>query len=513
MLPLYMREQARVLDVHATSHLKVPSLLLMENAGRGAADWIEKRFGAELEGETLIVGGSGNNGGDGWVVARQLMARGYKTKAILVGDPAKLSEDSAANFNSLKAMGCEPVVMTEDVSALTSCLGRARLVVDALFGTGLSRNVEGRYLATIQAINNANRPVVALDVPSGLDVDTGNAWGEAVRATLTVTLGGLKVGLYQHPGSELAGEVVLVNLGFDASAGPHSKDSSVDLADQDDVRAWVSPRKLDSHKHSDGSVAIVAGSRGKTGSAYLSALGALRTGAGAVSIATRENAYQALENKVIEVMTETIPEQPDAVVDFLKATFPRLGAAVIGPGLGLDAAGQAIAMACAESLPVPAVLDADALTALSALDRPFKPVAPRVLTPHAGEAARLLKITTNAIQNDRLSAARELARRYTSHVVLKGPRSLVADPHGRVLIIKRGNPVLATAGSGDVLGGAIAALMLTLGGLEASAAGTVLHALAGELATQGDRGLLAREIADSIPQALSYCGVFRSSAH
>jgi ADP-dependent NAD(P)H-hydrate dehydratase / NAD(P)H-hydrate epimerase len=502
VIPLLTREAVRAIDADAVERLGVPSLVLMENAGRGATDALLARFGERLR-RVVIVGGPGQNGGDGWVVARHLHNRGLRPLAVLVGAPERLRGDAAVNWNALAPLGVDrSVVALENMDALRSALEGASLVVDALFGTGLDRPLEGAHAEGVRLLNTAPVPRVALDLPSGIDADTGQVLGVAVEAALTTTFAAHKRGLHQHPGAALAGEVVLVSIGVPAPAAVEAC-----LFEPEDVGAAVAPRAPDAHKGSAGRVLVVAGSPGHTGAALLSGLGALRAGAGLVTVATRGAAHQALDAKVVELMTTPLPEDAGAAIESALEAAALAQAAVVGPGIGTDPVGRDLALGLAQRLPVPCVLDADALTAVAGagLESLRQAAARRVLTPHPGEGARLLGVSTAQVQQDRYGAAAELAKRSGQVVILKGARSIVALPDGQMRVCRRGTPALASAGMGDVLAGVVAAQLAALPAEVAAPVAVCLHALAGEAAARGDRGLLAHEVAHALPLVLARC--------
>ncbi|MFW5921017.1 MAG: NAD(P)H-hydrate dehydratase [Polyangiales bacterium] len=502
MIPLLTRDAVRAVDADAIERLGLPSIVLMENAARGAVEAIAARFGDRLA-RVVIVGGTGQNGGDGWVIARHLHNRGFRPLALLVGDEAKVKGDARVNRDVLGALGVETRVAAKDaLDPLRDALSEATLVVDALFGTGLDRPIEGGYADAVRMLGEAGAPVVSLDLPSGIDADTGQVLGVAPSAALTTTFAAHKRGLHQHPGVDHASEVVAVSIGVPAPA-----DAPCALFEPEDVGRAVEPRPADAHKGTAGHVLVVAGSPGRTGAALLSGYGALRGGAGLVTIASRGEARRALDRKVVELMTAALPEDAAGAAEAAIGLCEGMKAAVIGPGLGQDEQGLALARDLAARLPVPAVLDADALTALAEGDlRALRSAAgPRVLTPHPGEAARLLGVGTAEVQSDRYAAAGELAERTGQIAVLKGARTIVGGPDGRQRVCRRGTPALASAGTGDVLSGLTAARLAVCGPEVAAAVAVCLHALAGERAATGDRGLFAREVADAVPAALEAC--------
>ena len=490
MRPLFDRAGSRAIDQRLID-AGVPGLILMENAGRGAAEQVLSRFRDRL-GHVVILGGTGQNGGDAWVIARRLATHGVTPRVVLAGDESAVRGDAGINLGALRGIGLDITVVRE-ASALE--LDGATLIVDGLFGTGLDRVIEGWRAALIAGVNASDAPVVALDLPSGIDADTGAVLGAAIEAELTVTFAGHKRGLWQMPGRAHAGEVVCADIGVPP---PRSRDVLLELAD---VARWVPRRSLDAHKGRAGHVLIVAGAPGRTGAAMLSGHGALRGGAGLVTLLSR--AREALDPKVIELMTAALPSE--GALEAALAEAQGKASAAIGPGLGLDADTRALVLALTRELPIPAVLDADALTAIAGarLELVREAAAPRVLTPHPGEAARLLGCTTHEIEADRYAAAARLAARSGHVAVLKGAGTVIADPAGRLAVCPLGTPALGVAGTGDVLSGALAAALASIDApFEAACAAVLLHARAGELAARSDRGLLAREVGDMLPVAL-----------
>jgi NAD(P)H-hydrate epimerase len=498
--PLLSRASARAAD-NALIAAGVPGIVLMENAGRAATDVILREMSAHLA-RPLIVGGVGQNGGDAWVLARQLLTRGVTSDVILVGEPAKVTGDAAIALASLRALGVSPLTI-ERVEQLDAFRDRASLVIDGLFGTGLDRPLEGLVHDVIERLDTWAIPRVALDLPSGVCADTGRVLGAALCADLTITFHAHKRGLHHAPGVRLAGRVFVADIG-----APAPKDSQAWLVGAAELAAHTRRRALDAHKGTGGHVLVIAGSPGKTGAALLAGLGAMRAGAGLVTLAARGAARAALDAKVIELMTREVPEALEAGVGTVLADAARCASAVLGPGLGLDDATRAFVRRLILELPIPTVLDADALRTIAeqgSLDTLARCAAPRVLTPHPAEAAALLGTTTEIIQSDRFAAAQRLASVSRQCVVLKGARTIVARADGTFVVCDRGTPALGVAGTGDVLSGVIGGLLAETRGATPSTAfepawrGVVAHAIAGERAANGrDRGLLASEVAEAV---------------
>lgn len=500
MQRLFTREESREVDRVAVDQLGVRSLVLMENAGRGATDVICEVFDDRLD-RVVLVGGPGQNGGDAWVVARRLTLLGHEPLAVLVGDASGLAGDAKANWALLGKLGVETVELPADqAKSLGAQLSGATLIVDGLFGTGLDRPIAGGYADAIAAMEAAFVPVVSLDLPSGLDANTGAILGVAPGAALTVTFAGQKRGLHQYPGVEHAGEVRVVDIGIPVSGSP-----AATLWTADDLATLIAPRAEDAHKGTNGHLLVIGGAPGKTGAAILAGRAAFRAGAGLVTIGARADSRAALEEKVIEIMTAALPEQADRAA--VEALCEGKRAAVLGPGMGLDEVGQAWAHAFAKYAPVPMVIDADGLTNLVDTGLAFlrEAAGPRILTPHPGEAARLLDRSTSEVQRDRYAAADALAEQSGQVVILKGARSIVAAA-GELRVCAEGTPALGVAGTGDVLSGVVGALGMTLSPVDAAIAGALLHALAGVEASVGDRGLMASEVADAVPVVLDDIG-------
>jgi hydroxyethylthiazole kinase-like uncharacterized protein yjeF len=479
---------------------------LMENAAAGICAAIGRAY-PEWRSLTLVCG-PGNNGGDGLAVGRLLAARGVRVTLFTLADPARYSGDPAENLARARASGLTPVSLAarNGFAALARALGDADGVVDALFGTGLSRPLSGSALRAVRALNASGRPVVSVDVPSGASSDGGSLPGTAVRASLTVALGAPKLCHVLAPASGLCGRVVVADIGIRREA-LERRARRLWLSEESDIRSLLPPRPLESHKGTFGRLAIVAGSRGKAGAAILAARGALRGGAGLVTVFCMESLEALIVGALPEAMTSGLPESGGALAergarDLLRA-LSGYDAAVMGPGLGSAPGTARFLEEVLSHARLPVVADADALNAFAGRPAFFarRPAA-TILTPHPGEAARLLSCDTSDVQADRLGSARALARRAGAIAVLKGAHTLVAAPAGEVAVNPTGTPLLATAGSGDVLAGLVGALLA--GGLSpraAAVAGAWLHGAAAEALVPrlGDAGLLAHEIADSVP--------------
>ena len=478
----------------------VPGLVLMENAGRGAAEVLVRELlaGDAAGARVAVVCGPGNNGGDGLVLARHLLGRGAIVEALLVGDWQRVTGDAHTHMEAWRGLG--GTVRAIEGAGGGAALASADVIVDALFGTGLDRAIAGTFAQVVAAMNAAAAPRFAIDLPSGLDADTGAELGIAVRARATATFAHFKRGLLTPGGASLAGRVHVVDLGVPAALGAAARTVAQRLSTSD-VAGWIAARDPAAHKGSAGHVVVVAGSPGKIGAPQLVARGALRGGAGVVTIATWSEVAASVEGHVLEVMTARI--DPARLFETLDAALAHKQGVVIGPGLGLGSDAQSAVTHVLGAWRGPLVVDADALSMFGGRPEVFKQAGRAVLTPHPGELARLLGTTTGAVESDRFAAAQRLVEASGAVVVLKGAHTIIAAPDGRVAVSPVACPALATAGSGDVLGGIVGALACALPVFEAACAGVMLHALSGQAwsAAHGgaDIGLLASEIADGVP--------------
>lgn len=504
MIPVLSRDQIRALDRHAMEACGVSGLVLMENAGRGAAEIIETRARAR-PGPIVVVCGAGNNGGDGFVVARRLAARGFPVRVFFAGSTEGLPGDAGANRDAWIRVGGTVENALDDGAGLTVALKEAAIVVDALLGTGLSRPVSGRLQAIILEINRAPGLRVALDIPSGLDANTGQPLGLAVLAHETITFAHYKLGLLTSQGADHAGRVTVADIGVPGALSAAVGESALVLEPRD-VGGWIAPRKTSVHKGAAGRVVAVAGSPGKTGAALLVARGALRAGAGLVTICTFPDAADALDRRVLEEMTARIDVQ--RLEGSLDDELENVDAVVLGPGLGLFPDARRVVDHVAFAHEGFVVIDADALSLLSGrLEVLRSAKGPRALTPHPGELGRLLGISAAEVEADRFGAVARAVELSHCTVLLKGARTLIGTQGALTVVNPSGSPVLAIPGSGDVLSGVVAALYCAVrDAARAACAAAYLHGRAGERwanAAGTDRGLLAHEVADGIPSALA----------
>lgn len=503
MRPVLSAQQMRAFDKHASDVLQIPSLTLMENAGRSAADAIQRSFAERRLSEpcVVVVAGAGNNGGDGFVVARRLAGAGVQVETILAQPAVKLQGDALINYKALRAVSADIVELDADVAPLADALTRADLVVDALFGTGLDREVTGFLAQVIAAINAASAYKVSLDVPSGLHADSGRVLGCAIVADATITFAHPKLGLCTPRGAAHAGHVEVCDIGVPED--PSETGLSAEVVERTDVAALLSPRSRALHKSSAGRVLVVAGSPGKLGAALLSAHGAQRAGAGLVTIASSPAAADALDHRVLEAMTARIAA--DAPEASLQKALEPCNAAVVGPGLGLDAAARRLVDAVVLAWDGPKVVDADAISHFAGRAAELGRAKNVILTPHAGELARLLGTSAEAVEDNRYDAVARAVELTRAVVLLKGRFTIIGAPGQLPLLNPSGGPVLATGGSGDVLSGIIAALACSLSPRDAAFVGAYLHGAAADRwanARNTDRGLLAHELADELPATI-----------
>jgi len=511
VLPVFTAAEMRALDARAIGELGIPGPRLMDNAGSGAAAWIARWCAPPRGKSVVIVCGKGNNGGDGFVVARRLRARGVAVRVFVVARRADLRGDAALALRDWRGR-VDEIDPAADPGALRRALANADVVVDALLGTGLTGAARGPVAAAIDVINEAGKtgtPVIALDLPSGLGSDQGTLLGPTVAATRTVTFAGLKRSLVLQPAAAHAGAVEIVDIGVPAEEA--RRGITTWRLEAADARRQFPAREADAHKGRFGHLLVVAGSLGKTGAAALAGRAALRSGVGLCTIAAPASQQPIITAQAPEYMTEALPETPahslslkarDRILELAR----RMDAVALGPGLSLDPETQELARALVLEVDRPLVADADALSALAGhLDVLLRAAGPRALTPHPGEMARMLGSSVDAVQTDRLEVTRRFCREHRVALVLKGAGSVIGGPDGGVAVNPTGNPGMAKGGSGDVLTGVVGALLAR--GVEppgALEAGCYLHGLAGDVAARerGEIAMIASDIIESLPAAL-----------
>jgi ADP-dependent NAD(P)H-hydrate dehydratase / NAD(P)H-hydrate epimerase len=497
--PLLDAPRMRAVDRWAIEQRGIPSLDLMERAGEGVAHAVGQ---LAHDGAVAIVCGRGNNGGDGLVVARLLREAGREVTIVCVAPSEQLSPDARANLERLP--GESPLALDEP--AAREAIERAAVIVDALLGTGFEGAPRGAVAKAIEAVSGAPGRVVSVDVPSGVDASTGVVAGAAIEADLTVTFHAAKPGLWIHPGKGCAGKTTTVDIGIPRGAPGLADTGLIDAS----VLEALPRRGAGSTKFSSGHVVVVGGSPGLTGAPAMASLAAMRAGSGYVTACVPASLRQILDAQLMEVMTRGLPDAQGSLTleGLSEAMEPlqRAGALALGPGLGRDPRSAGLARELARRSPVATVLDADGLNAhAGALAELASREAPTVLTPHAGELARLLETDSDRVAHERLSHARRAAEQARAVIVLKGDDTLIVEPFGRVAISRGHSPALATAGTGDVLTGVIAALLAqSLDPFTAAAAGVQLHAQAGREAARGQgasEGVIASDVIAALPGA------------
>ena len=495
-------EEMRQVDRNAISVLGIPTASLMESAGRAVAECVLRVVGSQRSPVPRIglVCGRGNNGGDGFVAARLLSDWGLDVEVILCAGSATLGPDAALQLSICRAMSIIVRVVDDPMgfSDLPAPSTYA-VIVDALLGTGSSGAPRGAIAEAIAYMNGHRCPIVSVDLPSGVDGNTGAVPGDAVWAQSTVALGASKVGHWNYPGAARRGQLIVADIGLPMAAFDDDTPRRRLLSPE----AWqgaLSPRSRDGHKGTFGHVYVLAGSSGKTGAARLACEAALRAGAGLVTLGTTREAFASVSGLLYEVMSESVLHPGEAAVSAAERLVVRIehcSACVLGPGLPTDHELSEILGLAVPRISVPMVIDAEALNALARRPAAFESSTPKVLTPHPGEAARLLGCSTAEVQADRFKAARILADNLGAVVVLKGAYSLIADPDGQMALCAEGNPGMGTAGMGDVLAGMIGALLARgLPPFEAATTGVAWHARAGDRAAAelGETAMIASDI-------------------
>ena len=515
-VPVVTAEQMRLLDQATIASGHASGGLLMERAGVGVVAAMECRYGSLLGLRVLVLCGTGNNGGDGFVAARALRARGAEAHIGLLGDLTRVKGDALSHLARLEDldMPVRPIDSDWSLAALMAECDGWDFAIDALLGTGAHGAPEGIIAAGVQAMRELDERgtrVVAVDVPTGVDADTGAIARRAVRADLTVTFGAPKRGHFLYPGRAFVGSLEVVDIGLDSSA-VQAAALPVSLATTDAIAALLPTRDPRAHKTSVGRVLVVGGAAGLTGAVVLAARAAMRAGAGYVQCAIPASLLNVFAMQLLEPMALPMPETAsrslgaDALEPILELAR-RADVLAIGCGMSRDPVSAELARRLVDESPCPMVIDADALDALGDDRRriPRRGNSERVMTPHLGEMSRLTGLDTAALEAGRIDRAREWAERWQSVLVLKGAPTVVAAPDGKAMVNPTGNPGMATAGSGDVLTGIIAALIAQgVQVLDAAQLGVYVHGMAGDLAAleRGQMSLIASDLIDATPRAL-----------
>ncbi len=501
-------EQMRGLDSAAIDDYGIPGIVLMENAGRGAMDFILDELGDPAGSKVSIFVGPGNNGGDGLVIARHLMQYECDIHLFLLVDPDRLSGDALVNYNIAVKLKL-PVHLVRDFDELAAAeklLEDSWLVIDGIFGTGLTRPVSGHFAVVIDKINQLPCHVLAIDIASGLDSDTGQVLGTCIRADLTATFGLAKPGHFVEPGSSATGALRIVDIGIPVQA---VLQAGLQYQVIDECSLSMSPRSPASHKGTYGHLLVVAGSRGKTGAAILAVQGALRCGTGLVSLCSPALLDTVYETSLLEAIT--VPMRSDSALtiedySLIMDSMEGKRAVVLGPGLGQEPDTEDMVRKLYQECQLPMVVDADGLNILaSSQGLVSNPGGPRIITPHPGEMSRLTGKSTSKIQKNRLQTAADFASQNKLIVILKGAGTIIAAPDGRIAINSTGNPGMASGGMGDVLAGIIGGLLCQgYSEWDACCLAVFSHGLAADRLAQCHRfGYLASEVAAELPDVFN----------
>jgi NAD(P)H-hydrate epimerase len=499
-IPLQDAAGMRELDRATIEDIGIPGAVLMEIAGRGCAEAVEELLHDDA-GSVAVVCGKGNNGGDGFVAARHLHHAGHQVDVFLIADPDKLRGDAKLNWEILDKLKLAVWALGDEKQVAELDLSGYDVILDAVFGTGLSSDVRGPLATAIERINASGVLVVAVDIPSGISADTGRSLGTAVQAAHTVTFGYPKLGHVIYPGAAHTGDIIVVDIGIPPDLVPQGPGSTWLLCDED-IAPHFKRRRPDAHKGRFGHLVVVAGSIDKPGAAGLCCRAAVRTGAGLVTLAASPEVLARVVVGATELMGVPVASAQD-VLSFCEGKQ----AVCIGPGLSTSREAADLVRRLVSDLPLPMVVDADGLNNLEGrLDRVRQAPAKRILTPHPGEMARLLGVTVPEVQKDRLGTARKLATECGCVVVLKGAGTVVADADGTAFVVPSGNPGMASGGTGDVLTGIIGSLLAQGHDAgESACVGAFVHGKAGDRAmeTKGEHGLSATDLIEALPSVLS----------
>lgn len=496
------------LDKQAIKECEISGLQLMENAGSSCVDVIVGEFGTR--GRCIVMAGKGNNGGDGYVIARLLSQQGWDVKVVVLAARDDVSGDAATNLDRLPGSIVNYCTSEGQLSSLyMEEVFQTDVIVDALLGTGLCSNISGIYHEAVDLINASGRPVVAIDIPSGIHGTNGRALGEAVRAHITVTFAIAKLGHVLYPGAEHTGRLVVADIGIPSKlmeAAP-----GYEFLEEADIRQMLHRRDRQSHKGDFGHCLVIAGSTGKSGAAVLTANSAVRAGSGLVTLAAAESIHTILEIKTTEVMTSPLPDYgsgylTDNAFQAIKKLLADKAAVAVGPGLGCHQGSHALIKDLVETVTSPLVIDADGLNALAEdvtiLKR--KKTNQLILTPHPGEMSRLVGSSVPDVEAIRISVSQEFARNYGVYLILKGARTIIASPAGTIAINGSGNPGMASGGMGDVLTGIIVSLLgQGCASWDACCLGVFLHGFAADMVAEdkGEIGINASDVMEMLPYA------------
>ncbi|MCK4261602.1 NAD(P)H-hydrate dehydratase [bacterium] len=514
-MKLVTAQEMREIDRRTIEDFGIAGLDLMEKAGGSVAQAATEMLGKSSGKKVAIFAGKGNNGGDGFVAARHLAQKKVKVSLYLLGRKEEVKGDARVNLEKLSQLPTEIITVKQypkgnerDLEEIKGDIAQSDLIIDAILGTGTKGRVDGFLAEVIKLLNAAAKPIVSVDIPSGLDADGRGPLGVCIKAARTVTMGLPKQGLVLYPGAEFAGELTIADIGIPKELSGKGK---VNLLTADDIRPILPQRRGDSHKGDYGHVLVLAGSTGLTGAAALTSLGALRSGAGLVTLGIAESLNPIMEVKLTEVMTKPLPETKDGTLS-LKAEegilrlVKKIDTLAIGPGLSTSEETSELVRRLITKVEKPMVIDADGINAISGNISILKNApGPRIITPHPGEMARLIGRSKEEVQNDRIGISQEVAEETAATVVLKGARTIISDSESNVYVNPTGNPGMASGGMGDVLTGMIASFLgQGLGEIESAQVGVYLHGLAADIAREkkGELALIATDILDSLSEAI-----------
>ena len=503
--------QMQEIDRFTIEEIGLPGVVLMENAGRAVAREIIQKFSGADRFDALVVAGKGNNGGDGFVLARYLIDNGWHVETIVLAARDAISGDAAVYLSALENCGAQVRFAPQqaDLQKCLKTLGPFDVLVDAIFGTGLTKPVQGLYKMAIDWLNQELSTVVAVDIPSGIDGTTGQVLGAAVKADLTITFEFPKIGNVSYPGAGHVGELVTVPIGIPRNAALEV-DVSCLLIDSEEARRILPKRNADGHKGTFGHLLVLAGSMGKSGAAVMAAESGLRGGSGLVTLACPQSVQTIVASQLKEVMTSPLLEYEGEVslqnlAELQKISEEKQGLA-LGPGLGTGDEVGTLIRRIVQDFSLPMVIDADGLNALSGHTHILRnrKTKDMVLTPHPGEMSRLAKVPVHEVQADRISVASQFAKNNGVVIVLKGAKTIIACPEGKVHINSTGHVGMASGGMGDVLTGIIGSFLAQgMSAMSAATLGVYLHGQAADrlLSTFGDAGLLATDVMNELPAA------------
>lgn len=508
MVELFKAREMQKLDVTTIEEIGIPGILLMEHAGYKSAYVIKTLFPDKKR--VAVVCGKGNNGGDGFVVARWLYHWGWDVEVLLVGNPNDIKGDAKINYEIAKSILGDRIIVLPDLNKIEATIRGCEVIVDAILGTGFTGKVAGFYKEVIDLINarRNKKKVVSIDIPSGISADSGKVEGSAIMADVTVTFGRLKVGQFVYPARKHVGEVFLADIGIPKNLKGSQK---IFLVEEEDILDTFTEREEDAHKGNFGHIMIITGSPGKTGAGIMAGISAIRIGVGLATLIVPKSLNPIYESATLEVMSEPVEDTDGFInkkaIDKILTTIERASALAIGPGLGQFDETVYVLQEVIKSTKVPVVIDADGINLLAKnLSILEKKKAPIILTPHPGEFMRLTKEPRERVLNERLEVSIEWAKKLDTIIVLKGAGTITATPDGKAYINATGNPGMATGGSGDVLTGIIGGLLaMGIDPVKSAYGGVFIHGLSGDLAREvkGSYGLIASDMIKQIPYILS----------